>query len=479
MYKVKVFNLLKFGGSKKGTPPSPINTGSRPPQTNNRWRRQPPPPLGELRTSRRRPPTNTVSRPPPQTNNRWQRQPPPQTNNRWTRRQQPPLSTNTASRPPPTNTRQQPPTNTVSRPPSGTNAIPASSVNSILTTNRNIFSLFDVIRQEEKILIIDFENIKNALNNVAENTGQKREFENKIDTLNLQDKQKRWLKAGLADERQALEAWLFIIKYYALHQNLALRYDKIIVVCKQKTWDEWFDYAFGKFAVGPALEALKNRFFIVNLKLTPRRHQLGELQHMRLNNITYAKAFMGLDDYMMYFIKLYLNNVRNIPDDNVTILTLDQQCADDFIVYQSMINQFRTGGYNNNMRFNPNSFKCDLTISRGRLAFHYNRHPQIKRYPLEYANQPLIFNNNFLNLLTVDDFPATSTDVITTKYSNYNYRPQIINFNYTTAVSSVHEIFDLANIVNQVRNDYDNWVVSKGGPITREHYNIEHLRGPW
>ena len=182
---------------------------------------------------------------------------------------------------------------------------PSASVNLIKTKGDQIFGLLNQnIQETDKILIIDFENIRRRIlgeENLYREQMLAKNLGNEIKKLSsLDGRMKRKILKSIVDERQHLLAWIFIIKFYANHSKKDKRFDKIIIICKQKTWDEWFDYAFSLFE-NP--EDLKSKFLTINLKISDTLDKRSDEY----------KGHTGMDDFVMYIIKHYLHGSTSIP----------------------------------------------------------------------------------------------------------------------------------------------------------------------
>ena len=350
----------------------------------------------------------------------------------------------------------------------------------------NIFNIFSNFSKNEKILIIDFENLKRALVGptlLSTEIEKRQDFKRKLQNLPdppFTENYKNRITRFTFDEKQHISTWLFIIKNYLNNNIPALNYDKIIIVCKQVTWDEWFDYAFSKF---PESQVLKNKCYIVHLKIKPKNiNQCNKYSNLRkksrFDNCTYGKALLGLDDYILYFIRMYLIIIKNIS--KIDIFTLDDNVYNDFMVYTRVIDYFRKTPVTKNS-FNPfTQFKVDITLSRGQLAF-YSHHnpPNVYEYKFSFDTKNLIFNPKFLKLFNRKNFPQIEEDWLNSNFRNYQPYPTINNYEYDRVYSSFNEYVSMIEKDNKKIEDmkkiYKSFLQTNGGTITRNNYEIENI----
>ena len=322
----------------------------------------------------------------------------------------------------------------------------------LIDTMDNFFKLLnDNINETDQILIIDFENIRSDIVNKmirkSDYENERIQFSNQAETLGPKFKK---VAKYILQEHEHILAWLFIIKFYAL-QNTKKSFDKIIVVCKIQTWDEWFDYAFSLFD-----DNIKNKFFIVRLDLSKEHSQLSRQLH-----------FMnGLDDYIMYLIKHYLEKKGKQPAE---ILTLDGEIHNDFEKYKQFI-------------ANPSpNLSYEMTVSWKELGYERKVEDNVHSFKKNIGDSDtLLYDYNMLKDFEIKQSELTTIDWLNQYYSNYfdpGYFPKITNFIYDKVVSTVEDIAGIGQLDDAEVQEYKEKIIGKDKEgkyleIKREDYDV-------
>ena len=318
------------------------------------------------------------------------------------------------------------------------------------------------INKDDRILIIDFENIRIKISSRIE------KLKTEFNDLLLQKKNdgkitnEVYEKANqfIPKEQEHIIAWLFLIKYYLVSNE----FDKIILLCKEATWDEWYEYAFSIFDNG---ENLKSKVFIVKLKIRGnRRHELWPKQ-----DGSGKHSLKALDDFTMYFIKFYLeaNGKKNI-----TILTLDGRIKDDFEEYKNILYYLKE---NEPVRRNLN-LKYKMTISHKELGFTViknNENVVVVENNLLNNIGSILYDYNKLKHFKMPEPP--SEDILNGVFNNYfsgKDFPEIENFTYNKVVDTMEDLKTNKNISPQEFEDYKKNII-EGEGIKRSEYIIKNI----
>ena len=318
------------------------------------------------------------------------------------------------------------------------------------------------INKDDRILIIDFENIRIKISSRIEKLKTKFNellFQKKNDGK-ITDKVYEKANQFIPKEQEHIIAWLFLIKYYLVSNE----FDKIILLCKEATWDEWYEYAFSIFDNG---ENLKSKVFIVKLKIRGnRRHELWPKQ-----DGSGKHSLKALDDFTMYFIKFYLeaNGKKNI-----TILTLDGRIKDDFEEYKNILYYLE----NNKQVKADLNLKYKMTISHKELGFTVIKN---KGNVVEVENNLLnnigsiLYDYNKLKHFKMPEPP--SEDILNGVFNNFfsgKDFPEIENFTYNKVVDTMEDLKTIKSISPQEFEDYKKNII-EGEGIKRSEYIIKNI----
>ena len=343
---------------------------------------------------------------------------------------------------------------------------PGANADLIKTKGDLIFRLLKQnIKESDKIIIIDFENIKRKIAPL-DNSGEQvliNDYRKKLRKLTWKFNYK-----NIVSERQHILAWLYIIKFYANHPDSEKNFDKIIIICKESTWQEWFDYAFTQFPGKE--EELKSKFLIVNVKI---KHKMPALNRAPL----LEKAHRGIDDFFMFIIKLYLQSY-NI--NNIKILTYDLSCNVDF-------NNFKQLLFDSKLSTDAD-LKTTIIISHKKLGFKAwdaykktktNTDPLVQIIETAYTdtNKSLLYDIQALE--NIDILQCGDEILETQKQYFENYKnskvPDIENFHYDRVVSTIEDLTTEGYLEQEKLEDYKQKIIKPASEIKREQYVVHNL----
>ena len=319
------------------------------------------------------------------------------------------------------------------------------------------------INENDNILIIDFENIRIKISSRIETL--KKEFNNlliqKKNDRNITELVYKRANYYIPREQEHIIAWLFLIKYYLVSKM----FDKIILLCKEATWDEWYEYAFSIFDNG---ENLKSKVFIVKLKIDGnKKHELWPKPNGRGKH-----SLKALDDFTMYFIKFYLeaNGKKNI-----TILTLDGRIKDDFEKYKNILYYLK----NNKQVARDLNLRYKMTISHKELGFTQIKNKanvvEVRNDWLNNSKGSILYDYNKLKHFVMPEKPSQDilNDVFNNFFSGIDF-PEIENFTYNKIVDTMEDLKTNNFISPEEFEDYKKNII-EGEGIKRSEYIIKNI----
>lgn len=345
---------------------------------------------------------------------------------------------------------------------------PLASADLIKTKGDLIFGLLKQnIKKTDKIIIIDFENIKREI--VKMFSGEEVFIEDYKKKHNNAYLNYRKIGKFIVSERQHILAWLYIIKFYANNPDSEKNFDKIIIICKESTWQEWFDYAFTQFPGKE--EELKSKFLIVNVKITAKEQLLKDRAPLL------EKAHRGIDDFFMFIIKLYLQSY-NI--NNIQILTYDLSCNRDFKNFQILLSDYKLA--------TDADLKTTIIISHKKLGFKAweaykktktNTDPLVQIIETAYTdtNKSLLYDIQALENI---DILQCGKEILETQKKYFeNYKnskvPDITNFHYDRVVSTVEDLTTAGYLKPEKLEEYKQKIIKPNQEIKRKDYDVVNL----
>jgi hypothetical protein len=343
---------------------------------------------------------------------------------------------------------------------------PLASADLIKTKGDLIFGLLKQnIKKTDKIIIIDFENIKRKIAPL-DDSGEQVLINNYKKKHNNAYLNYRKIGKFIVSERQHILAWLYIIKFYANHQDSEKKFDKIIIICKESTWQEWFDYAFTHFPGKE--EQLKSKFLIVNVKIKHKKFLKDRAPLLE-------KAHRGIDDFFMFIIKLYLQSY-NI--NNIKILTYDLSCNVDFNNFKQLLSDSKLS--------TDADLKTTIIISHKKLGFKaWEDYKKTKKNTdpdfitiIETAytdtNKSLLYDIQALENI---DILQCGKEILETQKKYFeNYKnskvPDITNFHYDRVVSTVEDLTTAGYLKPEKLEEYKQKIIKPNQEIKRKDYDV-------